>query len=69
MTREFKKRRRFYGVKAGHETLQIGRFPDRKKVALYLDDGKSATVLAYFRSEAAARECERMLFKIAGFAR
>jgi hypothetical protein len=55
-----------HGWRVGSKALHVGKLPDRKQVALYLDFGGSFHPLAYFRNEQDAQDCLDMLDKIGG---
>lgn len=59
---------RWHGWKIGGTSIHVGYLPGRKSCCLYTTDGSTLDVLAYFRSEAAAAECLRILDDLAGVA-
>ena len=55
----------WHGYAVGDKQLHIGRLPGRKQVCLYIQNGGSIYTVAFFKTEAIARETLLLLDGIA----
>lgn len=56
---------KWYGFEADGQTLSVGPLPGVKSIALYIAKGNEIEVLAYFKSEARAKEALDAITKLA----
>jgi hypothetical protein len=52
---------KFHGWTVNGKTISIGKWPDRKSYGLYITEGNTSSMLAYFKTEAQAAIAMDML--------